>query len=104
MFLTNILLRKGIPGRQWIGKYRRPRVVTQDIKSRMIKRLEIEAETEYWISRPYMNKQQEFRHAAERRQRQYAEMKAQKQANFPPHKFLSDHLDHLNTTKKWSPM
>ncbi|KAM5163208.1 large ribosomal subunit protein mL63 [Mantella aurantiaca] len=102
MFLTNILLRKGMSGRQWIGKFRRPREVTWTMKEKMIKRLEIEAETEYWLSRPYMTKNQEYRHAAERRQRQYEEVKAQKQAKFPPHKFLSDHLNHLNTTKKWT--
>ncbi|XP_072265927.1 large ribosomal subunit protein mL63 [Pyxicephalus adspersus] len=102
MFLTNILLRKGIPGRQWIGKHRRPRTITWTMQQSMIKRLEIEAETEYWISRPYMTKDQEFRHATERRLRQFEDLKAQKQANFPPHKFLSDHLNHLNTTKKWT--
>lgn len=102
MFLTNILLRKGIGGRQWIGKYRRPREVTWCMKNNMIKRLEIEAETEYWISRPYMTKDQEFRHAAERRHRQFEEVKAQKRAKFPPHKYVADHLDHLNTTKKWT--
>ncbi|CAI9550582.1 unnamed protein product [Staurois parvus] len=101
MFLTNVL-RKGIGGRQWIGKYRRPREVTWCMKNNMLKKLEIEAETEYWISRPYMTKQQEFRHATERRQRQFEELKAQKRAKFPPHKFLADHLDHLNTTKKWT--
>ncbi|XP_018410423.1 PREDICTED: ribosomal protein 63, mitochondrial [Nanorana parkeri] len=101
MFLTNIL-RKGISGRQWIGKYRRPRVITWCMKKNLTERLAIEAETEYWISRPYMTKDQEFRHAAERRQRQYEEVKAQKRANFPPHKYLGEHLNHLNTTKKWT--
>ncbi|KAM4043229.1 large ribosomal subunit protein mL63 [Anomaloglossus baeobatrachus] len=102
MFLTNILLRKGIPGRQWIGKYRRPRQVTWTMKQSMIKRLEIEAETEYWISRPYMTKEQEYRHDAERKNREYEEMKAMKRANFPEHKYLQDHLNHLNVTKKWT--
>ncbi|XP_056424218.1 ribosomal protein 63, mitochondrial [Hyla sarda] len=102
MFLTNFLLRKGIPGRQWIGKYRRPREVTWNMKQSMIKRLEIEAETEYWISRPYMTKEQEFRHAAERKHKQYLELKAKQEANFPDHKYLQDHLDHLNVTKKWT--
>ncbi|XP_075056856.1 large ribosomal subunit protein mL63 [Mixophyes fleayi] len=102
MFLTNMLLRKGIPGRQWIGKYRRPRVVTYQMKMSMIKRLEIEAETEYWISRPYMTKQQEHRHAAERRNREFYELKARQVAKFPEHKYLEDHLNHLNVTKKWT--
>ncbi|KAG9484373.1 large ribosomal subunit protein mL63 [Eleutherodactylus coqui] len=101
MFLTNIL-RKGIPGGQWIGKYRRPRKVTWHAKQAMIKRLEIEAETEYWISRPYMTKDQEFRHAVERRLACFEEVKAAKRANFPEHKYLQDHLNHLNVTKKWT--
>ncbi|XP_044129652.1 ribosomal protein 63, mitochondrial [Bufo gargarizans] len=102
MFLTNILLRKGIPGRQWIGKYRRPREVTWTMKQSMIKRLETEAETEYWISQPYMTKQQEFRHAAERKRRHLEEKRAMTLAHFPEHKYLQDHLNHLNVTKKWT--
>ncbi|XP_077138436.1 large ribosomal subunit protein mL63 [Ranitomeya variabilis] len=102
MFLTNLLLRKGIPGRQWIGKYRRPRVVSWGMKQSMIKRLEVETETEYWISRPYMTKEQEFRHDAERRYREIGEEYALKRANFPEHKYLQDHLNHLNVTKKWT--
>ncbi|XP_040205829.1 ribosomal protein 63, mitochondrial-like [Rana temporaria] len=102
MFLMNILLRKGIGGRQWIGKYRRPRKVTWCMKNNMIRRLEIEAKTKYWISRPYMTKDQEFRHAEERRHRRFEEVKAQKRAKFPPHKYVADHLDHLNTTKIWT--
>ncbi|XP_063774331.1 large ribosomal subunit protein mL63 [Pseudophryne corroboree] len=102
MFLTNVLLRKGIPGRQWIGKYRRPRVVTWNMKRSMINRLEIEAETEYWISRPYMTKDQEHGHAAARRYTEFQELKARQMANFPEHKYLQDHLNHLNVTKKWT--
>ncbi|XP_068089029.1 large ribosomal subunit protein mL63 [Hyperolius riggenbachi] len=102
MFLTNILLRKGIPGLQWFGKYRRPRPVSQSMKLRMMKRLETEAETEYWISRPYMTAQQERHHNAERRRREFEEIIARGKAKFPPHKFLEEHLQHLNTTKKWT--
>uniref|UniRef100_A0A671LSM0 Mitochondrial ribosomal protein L57 n=1 Tax=Sinocyclocheilus anshuiensis TaxID=1608454 RepID=A0A671LSM0_9TELE len=68
MFLTLALLRKGIPGKQWIGKYRRPRVVTWQIRRNVMKRLEQEAENEYWISRPFMTQEQEQGHAAQRRE------------------------------------
>ncbi|KAM4771770.1 large ribosomal subunit protein mL63 isoform 1-T2 [Rhinophrynus dorsalis] len=102
MFLTNILFRKGIPGRQFIGKYRRPRQVTWQMKRSMIKRLEIEAETEYWISRPYMTKEQEYGHAAERRLKEKESIKQKRIFNFPEHKYLTDHLNHLNVTKKWT--
>ncbi|KAI1241981.1 hypothetical protein IHE44_0005492 [Lamprotornis superbus] len=67
MFLTTILLRKRIPGKQWIGKYRRPRQVTISMKQAMIRRLEIEAENEYWLSQPYLTQEQEYKHNAEER-------------------------------------
>ncbi|XP_053314780.1 ribosomal protein 63, mitochondrial [Spea bombifrons] len=102
MFLTNILLRKGIPGRQWIGKYRRPRQVTWQMKRGVIRRLEIEAENEYWISRPYMTKEQERGHATQRRMERFEALKNMQVANFPEHKYLEDHLNHLNVTKKWT--
>ncbi|KAG8443598.1 hypothetical protein GDO86_008951 [Hymenochirus boettgeri] len=102
MFLTIVLLRKGIPGRQWIGKYRRPRQVTWGMKQSMAKRLEIEAENEYWISQPYMTKEQECGHAAERRQKEWEALKNLQKSNFPSHKYIADHLNHLNVTKKWS--
>ncbi|KAM3605995.1 uncharacterized protein V6R79_008760 [Siganus canaliculatus] len=68
MFLTLALLRKGIPGKQWIGKYRRPRQITWQMKRNTLKHLEREAENEYWISRPYMTQEQERGHAAELKQ------------------------------------
>lgn len=102
MFLTLALLRKGIPGKQWIGKYRRPRKITWQMKRNMLKHLEREAENEYWISRPYMTAEQEHGHAAERRAQNWLKIKEAKYANFPQHKLISDHLSHLNITKTWS--
>ncbi|KAM8946728.1 large ribosomal subunit protein mL63 [Pelodytes ibericus] len=102
MFLTNVLLRKGIPGRQWIGKYRRPREVTWQMKRGVIRRLQIETENEYWISRPYLTQQQEYKHAAERRRVEWENIKNIRVANFPEHRYLADHLNHLNVTKKWT--
>ncbi|XP_044297445.1 ribosomal protein 63, mitochondrial [Varanus komodoensis] len=101
MFLTIALLRNRIPGKQWIGKHRRPRFVTAVMKSSMIRRLEIEAENEYWLSQPYMTKEQEYRHNEER---SYATRKAliiASTSKFPEHKYAAEHLEHLNVTKKW---
>ncbi|XP_026875917.2 ribosomal protein 63, mitochondrial isoform X2 [Electrophorus electricus] len=102
MFLTLALFRKGIPGKQWIGKHRRPRAVTWQMKRNMLHKLEREAENEYWISRPYINQEQEYGHAAVRRQHTWMKIKAERQAKFPEHKYISDHLHHLNITKRWS--
>ncbi|XP_043917615.1 LOW QUALITY PROTEIN: ribosomal protein 63, mitochondrial [Protopterus annectens] len=102
MFLTAVLFRKGIPGKQWIGKYRRPRKVTWQMKRNMIKRLEIEAENEYWLSRPYMSIEQEMGHATERRDENWRIFRSLQTANFPEHKYVADHLNHLNVTKKWT--
>ncbi|MBN3278855.1 RT63 protein, partial [Polyodon spathula] len=102
MFLTVALFKKGIPGKQWIGKYRRPRQVTWQMKRNMIERLEIEAANEYWLSRPYMTREQEQGHASERRLQKWVGIKSSKAANFPQHTFLGDHLNHLNVTKKWT--
>lgn len=102
MFLTLVLLRKGIPGKQWIGKYRRPRPITWQMKRNMVKHLEREAENEYWISRPYMTPEQEYGHAAERRAQTWLKIKESNFAKFPEHKSLTDHLSHLRTTKTWS--
>ncbi|XP_030642328.1 large ribosomal subunit protein mL63 [Chanos chanos] len=102
MFLTLALFRKGIPGKQWIGKYRRPRPVTWQMKRNMLVHLEREAENEYWLSRPYMNLEQERGHAAQRRNMMWMKIKAERQAKFPEHKYIADHLNHLNTTKTWS--
>ncbi|XDV43267.1 hypothetical protein PO909_011777 [Leuciscus waleckii] len=102
MFLTLALLRKGIPGKQWIGKYRRPRVVTWQMKRNMIKRLEQEAENEYWISRPFMTLEQERGHAAQRREWMRLQIKDAQQAKFPEHKHIADQLNHLKITKTWS--
>lgn len=102
MFLTIALLRKGIPGKQWIGKYRRPRPITFQMKQNMLKHLEREAENEYWISRPYMTQEQEFRHAAERRAQSWLKIKEEKFLNFPKHKYMTDHLSHLRIFKTWT--
>nr|XP_046210077.1 ribosomal protein 63, mitochondrial-like [Oncorhynchus gorbuscha]XP_046210078.1 ribosomal protein 63, mitochondrial-like [Oncorhynchus gorbuscha]XP_046210079.1 ribosomal protein 63, mitochondrial-like [Oncorhynchus gorbuscha]XP_046210081.1 ribosomal protein 63, mitochondrial-like [Oncorhynchus gorbuscha]XP_046210082.1 ribosomal protein 63, mitochondrial-like [Oncorhynchus gorbuscha]XP_046210083.1 ribosomal protein 63, mitochondrial-like [Oncorhynchus gorbuscha] len=102
MFLTMTLLRKGISGKQWIGKYRRPRAITWQMKRNMLVHLEREAENEYWISRPYMTTEQERGHAAERRAQNWLKIKETKFQKFPEHKYVADHLSHLNTTKTWS--
>ncbi|XP_069568314.1 large ribosomal subunit protein mL63 [Brachyistius frenatus] len=101
MFLTLTLLRKGIPGKQWIGKYRRPRAITWQMKRNMVKHLEREAENEYWISRPYMTMEEEHGHATERRAQSWLNIKQAKFANFPEHKLIADHLNHLRITKTW---
>ncbi|XP_023652063.2 large ribosomal subunit protein mL63 [Paramormyrops kingsleyae] len=102
MFLTLALFRKGIPGKQWIGKYRRPRHVTWQMKRNMIARLEQETENEYWLSRPFMTREQEHRHAAERRLQNWLNFKEATAGKLPEHRFIAEHLGHLNTTKKWS--
>ncbi|KAG9334870.1 hypothetical protein JZ751_006347 [Albula glossodonta] len=102
MLLTLLRLGKGISGKQWIGKHRRPRAVTWQMKRNVIQRLEREAENEYWLSRPYMTPEQEMGHAAERRLQNWEAIKAAKAANFPEHKYITDHLNHLKITKTWS--
>ncbi|XP_028844298.1 large ribosomal subunit protein mL63 [Denticeps clupeoides] len=102
MFLTMALFRKGIPGKQWIGKHRRPRHVTWQMRRNTLAHLEREAENEYWISRPYMTAEQEFGHAAERRRQTWLNIRAEQTGRFREHKFVADHLGHLNTTKTWS--
>ncbi|KAJ8361545.1 hypothetical protein SKAU_G00180700 [Synaphobranchus kaupii] len=102
MFLTLMRLGKGIPGKQWIGKHRRPRAVTWQMKRGILARLEREAENEYWLSRPYMSPEQERGHSAERRLQRFMDFKATKAANMPEHKYLTDHLNHLKVTKNWS--
>ncbi|KAF0027739.1 ribosomal protein 63, mitochondrial [Scophthalmus maximus] len=101
MFLTLALLRKGIPGKQWIGKYRRPRQVTWQMQRNTLNRLEVEAANEYWLSRPYMTPEQEYCHAVERRAQAWLKMKEAKFAKFPEHKRMADHLSHLNISKTW---
>ncbi|NXO04627.1 RT63 protein, partial [Rhinopomastus cyanomelas] len=102
MFLTTVLLRKRIPGKIWIGKYRQPRVVTLRMKQAMIRRLEIEAENEYWLSRPYLTREQEYKHNEEGRRARWEAVKAQLKAKFPEHRYLGDDLNHLNVTKQWT--
>lgn len=102
MFLTLALLRKGTPGKQWIGKYRRERPVTWQMKRNMVKHLEREKENEYWISRPYMTHEQEVGHAAVRRAQNWLSIKEKSFYNFPEHKSITDHLSHLRITKTWS--
>ncbi|XP_001518944.1 ribosomal protein 63, mitochondrial [Ornithorhynchus anatinus] len=102
MFLSALLLGTRIPGKQWIGKHRRPRYVNAGMKGRMVRRLEIEAENEYWLGQPYMSREQEYGHAAARKREAFEALKAARAANFPPHRFVADQLDHLNVTKKWT--
>uniref|UniRef100_A0A8C3D4Q6 Mitochondrial ribosomal protein L57 n=1 Tax=Cairina moschata TaxID=8855 RepID=A0A8C3D4Q6_CAIMO len=102
MFLTTVLLRKRIPGRQWIGKYRQPRVVTLSMKQAMIRRLETEAENEYWLSRPYLTQEQEYNHNKEGRRAKWEALKSSLTSKFPEHRYMSDHLNHLNVSKKWT--
>ncbi|XP_005075361.2 ribosomal protein 63, mitochondrial [Mesocricetus auratus] len=102
MLLTSVLLRGRIPGRQWIGKHRRPRTVTFQMKENMLRRLEVEAENHYWLSMPYMTPEQEFGHAAERRAQAFEAIKAAATSRFPKHRYVADQLNHLNVTKKWS--
>uniref|UniRef100_A0A8D0C8Q8 Mitochondrial ribosomal protein L57 n=1 Tax=Salvator merianae TaxID=96440 RepID=A0A8D0C8Q8_SALMN len=101
MFLTTALLRSRISGGQWIGKYRRPRFITAVMKKGMIRRLEIEAENEYWLSQPYLTKAQEYRHNQERRRNYIKARMMAARANFPEHRYVSEHLSHLNVTKVW---
>uniref|UniRef100_A0A8D0H5H7 Mitochondrial ribosomal protein L57 n=1 Tax=Sphenodon punctatus TaxID=8508 RepID=A0A8D0H5H7_SPHPU len=103
MFLTLALLRNGVPGRQWIGKHRRPRRVTLLMKQNVIKRLEIEAENEYWLSQPFMTREKEYCHNTERRFAKFEVIKSQGRLKFPEHKYAADHLDQLNVTRKWTP-
>ncbi|XP_037553356.1 ribosomal protein 63, mitochondrial [Nematolebias whitei] len=102
MFLTFALLRKGIPGKQWIGKYRRSRPVSWRMEQSMLRHLEREAENEYWISRSYMTQEQEHGHAAERRAQNWLKIKEAKFSNFPKHKYITDHLNHLRISKTWT--
>lgn len=102
MFLTTVLLRKRIPGKQWIGKYRQPKLITISMKQAMIRRLEIEAENEYWLSQPYLTQEQEYKHNTEERRAKWEAFKRLKQAKFPEHRYISDHLNHLNVSKKWT--
>ncbi|XP_063160536.1 large ribosomal subunit protein mL63 [Candoia aspera] len=102
MFLTRALFRNRIPGKQWIGKHRRPRLVTSLMKGNMIKRLEIEAENEYWLSCPYMTKEQEYRHDEENVLALWQQRISEERAKFPEHKYASEHLNHLNVTKRWT--
>ncbi|XP_049634294.1 ribosomal protein 63, mitochondrial [Suncus etruscus] len=102
MFLTARLLRNRIPGRQWIGKHRRPRPVSFQAKQNMIRRLETEAENHYWLSMPYLTAEQEYGHAATRRAAAFEAIKAASTAKFPPHRFVGDQLQHLDVAKKWS--
>ncbi|XP_008581466.1 PREDICTED: ribosomal protein 63, mitochondrial [Galeopterus variegatus] len=101
MFLTALLRRNRIPGRQWIGKHRRPRIVSSHAKQNMLRRLEIEAENHYWLSTPYLSAEQEYGHAAARRAAAFEAIKAATASKFPPHRFVADQLNHLNVTKKW---
>ncbi|XP_043853859.1 ribosomal protein 63, mitochondrial [Dromiciops gliroides] len=102
MFLTAVVRGSRIPGKQWIGKHRRPRKVTWGMKQGMIRRLEIEAENEYWLSMPYMTREQEFNHSAARRRENFEAIKLAQVSKFPPHRFVADQLSHLNVSKKWS--
>ncbi|XP_037397747.1 ribosomal protein 63, mitochondrial [Pygocentrus nattereri] len=102
MFLTLALFRKGIPGRQWIGKHRRPRPITWQMKRNVLKHLEREAENEFWISRPYMSMEQERGHAAARREHIWTNIREERRAKFPQHKYVTEHLDQLNVTRTWN--
>ncbi|XP_012578596.1 PREDICTED: ribosomal protein 63, mitochondrial [Condylura cristata] len=102
MFLTAFLCRNRIPGRQWIGKHRRPRAVSFVAKQNMVRRLEIEAENHYWLSVPYLTAEQECGHAAARRAAAFQAIRAASTSKFPAHRLVEDQLSHLNVTKKWS--
>ncbi|XP_072467815.1 large ribosomal subunit protein mL63 [Notamacropus eugenii] len=102
MFLTALLRGSRIPGKQWIGKHRRPRKVTWGMKQGLIRRLEIEAENEYWLSMPYMTREQEFNHSAARRRENFEAIKLAQASKFPSHRAFEDHLSHLTVSKKWS--
>ncbi|XP_070605876.1 large ribosomal subunit protein mL63 [Erythrolamprus reginae] len=102
MFLTRLLFRNRIPGGQWIGKHRRPRIITTLMKANMIRRLEIEAENIYWLSCPYMTEEQEYRHDEENVFAANQQRIAEERAKFPEHKYASEHLEHLNVTKRWA--
>ncbi|XP_013916002.1 PREDICTED: ribosomal protein 63, mitochondrial [Thamnophis sirtalis] len=102
MFLTRVLFGKRIPGKQWIGKNRRPRFVTHLMKANMIKRLEIEAENIYWLSCPYMTKEQEYRHDEENVLMLKQQRIAEERAKFLEHKYVAENLKHLNVTKRWA--
>ncbi|KAB1267642.1 Ribosomal protein 63; mitochondrial [Camelus dromedarius] len=102
MFLTALLRRSRIPGRQWTGKHRRPRPVSDQAKRNMVRRLETETENHYWLSRPYLTAEQEYGHAAARRAAAFEAIKAAQAARFPAHRSLEAQLAHLDVTKKWS--
>ena len=97
MFLTALLL---------LRPHRRPAVDWEapaaTAKQHMIRRLEIEAENHYCLSRPFLTAEQERGHAAARRAAAFEALKAAQAAQFSAHRRLEDQLDPLNVTRRWS--
>uniref|UniRef100_A0A8C6XYG5 Ribosomal protein 63, mitochondrial n=1 Tax=Naja naja TaxID=35670 RepID=A0A8C6XYG5_NAJNA len=87
---------------QWIGKPRRPRVVTPLIKANTIRRLETEAENQYWLSCPYVAKEKEHHHDEENGLASRQQRIAEGSTKFPEHRYASEYLKHLHMTKKWT--
>ncbi|CAN0398270.1 unnamed protein product [Lampetra planeri] len=102
MFLS-ALLRMGLPGgRQWAGKHRRPLRVSHNSLLKLRQRLEAEAENEYWLSRAWMSREQESGHMVEFRADEFRALTREKMvARFPPHRFVNDHLQQLNVSRRW---
>ncbi|XP_032803661.1 large ribosomal subunit protein mL63 [Petromyzon marinus] len=102
MFLS-ALLRMSLPGgRQWAGKHRRPLRVSYNSLVKLRRRLEAEAENEYWLSRAWMSREQESGHMVEFRTSAFRAFTREKTAaRFPPHRFVNEHLQQLNVNRRW---
>ncbi|XP_077996176.1 large ribosomal subunit protein mL63-like [Glandiceps talaboti] len=108
MWLTRFLmahrpLGRRVPGLQWTGKKRRPRIITKFMIRNMERRLERELENDLLLSRPFLTVEEQVEEQKLTNQREaeeYAKIKASTR-RMRDHKKMEDLLGHLNVTKKW---
>ncbi|XP_070573433.1 large ribosomal subunit protein mL63-like [Ptychodera flava] len=109
MWLTRLLLAhrplgRKVPGLQWTGKHRRPRIITKFMMRNLQKRLEREAENDRLLSRPFLThaeQVEDHKLSSAREQVEIDKIKEARIHTLPEHKTMDTHFDHLNVTRRW---
>ncbi|XP_064612675.1 large ribosomal subunit protein mL63-like [Liolophura sinensis] len=107
MKLTHVLLfyknLMKVPGSLYAGKHRVYRPIKMKDRREAFNRLMKEQQNLAILSRPYLTMEEEQGHmkAMGRNRLAYEALKERNTSKMLPHRTIEDHLEHVNTGRKW---
>jgi len=108
MHITRVLMfyvrRRKIPGRLDLGKHQLVKPVTPAMKAAALSEIVLEQKNLLLLQRPYLTEEEEEGHevACGKRFREFTKMREDTITKRMFKNYtMEEHLEHLNTTKKW---